>query len=342
MDFTNVSELLNGMKEFYDSHDIRKSDLFFNEALKLNKNPDPRIKTLIDKDKYGEYIGRCARGWLSSDTPGLFSVNRITFYLMPDGRLAGVWNNISGMSDAYEIFDYHEGYYTGAMYSILGSMESHMNFSYYIVNGEGKVTEILSIYGGMVVIDSANVTVTRTVIDYEGDETILKSSTDYRFKRNGEGFKLVKETDNTIQSSEDDRIIDDQRGLCRELKKAVKSCGTLEELVNVFFETIKTAEENPEEEVSYTAGMNPYSKLIPGAGNECLFNLMRWTPAEDDEYYQLQLEVTFDLHDEEIPYDNMNDVDGVDELRKNVLNSESFKALKDKKIRKVKVGLVET
>lgn len=341
MDFNNVYDLLNGMRVYYDSHDIRKSDIFQYESLKLNRNPDPRIKLLIDKDKYGEYIGRCTRGWLSSDTPGMPSPNRITFYLMPDGRLAGVWNCINGMIDAYEIFDYHDGYYTGAMYSIMGSMENHMNFVYYIVNNEGKVTEMLSIYGGMAVIDSENVTVTRTIIDYEGDETVLKSSTDYRYKRTGDGFKLVKETDNTAEPSYEERVIDDQKDLCKVLKKAVKKCSTLEELVDTFFDTIKTAEENPEVEVSYAAGTNPYAMFVPG-GSECIFNLMRWTPTEDDEYYQLQLNVTFDLKDEEIPYESMNDVEGVDALWNDVLHSESFNTLKDKKIRKVKVELVET
>jgi hypothetical protein len=38
----------------------------------------------------------------------------------------------------------------------------------------------------------------------------------------------------------------------------------------------------------------------------------------------------------------MNDVEGVDALWNDVLHSESFNTLKDKKIRKVKVELVET
>ena len=340
MDLNNISELLGGMKEYYDSHDIKKSDIFLYEALRLNKNPDARIKNLADKDKYGEYIGRCARGWIASDLPGMPSSNRITFYLMPDGRLAGVWNSINGMVDAYEIFDYHDGYFTGAMYSIMGSMESHMSFTYYIVNDEGRVTEMLNVYGGMVVIDSENVTITRTVLDYEGDETILKSSVDYRYKRTPDGFRLVSENDNTAEPSYDERVIDDQKGLCKELKKAVKKCSTLEELVNAFFDTVRTAEENPEEEISYTAGTVLYEMF--GMAPECVFCLMRWTPAEDDEYYQLQLNVTFDIGEEKIPYDNKNDVDGVDALRRSVLDSDSFKALKDRKIRKVKVELVET
>lgn len=339
MDFNNVTELLNGMKEYYDSHDIRRSDIFQYEELKLGRNPDPRIKELVDKDKYGEYIGRCTRGWLNTDNSGP-KVNDITVYLMPDGRIAGVWNCINRMIDAYEIFDYHEGYYTGAMYSLMGRMEHHMNFVYYIVNGDGRIIEMFSIYGGMSALNSEYVTITETVIDYEGDETVLKSSRDYKFKKTGEDYELLREHDNTVTHSPEKRVFDNQHGLCRELKKAVKSCNTLEEIVNTFFDVIKTAKENPEEEISYTAGSSPYEAL--GITSGPLFTLMRWTPSEDDEYYQLQLNVIFDIKDEEIPYDNKNDVEGAEALRESVLNSDSFNALKEKKIKKVTVEVVET
>lgn len=339
MDFNNVTDLLNGMKDYFDSHDIRKADIFQYEELKLGRKPDPRIQELIDKDKYGEYIGRCARGWINSDSSGP-KVNDITFYLMPDGRIAGVWNTINMMIDTYEIFDYHKGYFTGAMYSVMGRMEHHMNFVYYIVNGDGKVIEMFSINGGMIALNSEYVTVTETVIDYEGDETVLKSSRDYKFKKSGEDYELMREFDNTVTHSPEKRVFDNQHGLCRELKKAVKECGTLEEVVNAFFDVIKTAKENPEEEVTYTAGTSPYEEL--GLPSESLFTLMRWTPSEDDEYYQLQLNVDFDIKNEKIPYDNKNDVEGVDALRESVLNSDSFKALKDKKIKKIKVEVVET
>ena len=339
MDFNNVTDLLNGMKDYFDSHDIRKADIFQYEELKLGRKPDPRIQELIDKDKYGEYIGRCARGWINSDSSGP-KVNDITFYLMPDGRIAGVWNTINRMIDTYEIFDYHKGYFTGAMYSVMGRMEHHMNFVYYIVNGDGKVIEMFSINGGMIALNSEYVTVTETVIDYEGDETVLKSSRDYKFKKNGEDYELMREFDNTVTHSPEKRVFDNQHGLCRELKKAVKECGTLEEVVNAFFDVIKTAKENPEEEVTYTAGTSPYEEL--GLPSGSLFTLMRWTPTQDDEYYQLQLNVDFDIKNEKIPYDNKNDVEGVDALRESVLNSDSFKALKDKKIKKIKVEVVET
>ena len=341
MDFNNVSELLNGMKEYYDSHDIRNSSLFVYDAYKVDEETDPRIKSLIDKDKYGEYIGRCMRDWLATDGPGQPKINDITVYLKPDGHIAGVWNSIGGFSDSYEVFFYRNGYYTGAMYSVIGNFETNNSFTYYIVNDEGKVTEMINIYGGMVALTSQYVTITKTVLDYDGDETIMKSSEDYRYKKTDKGYELFAEEDNMDESFKDeDRVIDNQKALCKKLKKAVKSCSTLEEIVNTFFDIIKTAKENPEEEISYTAGANPFAAFMGSDG--CMFNLMRWTPTEDDEYYQLSLDVVFEELDIKVPYDNMNDVEGADALKKDVLNSESFKALKDKKIRDIVVEVIET
>ena len=339
MDFSSVTDLIDGMKEYYDSHNIRKSDIFMYEELKEGRNTDPRLRELIDRDRYGEYIGRCARSWIDSDKSGP-KVSDLTFYLRPDGRVAGVWNSINGMFDAYEVFDYHDGYYTGAMYNIVGRMEQHMNFTYYIVNGDGRVTEMLNISGGMVARKGEYVLVRRTVVDCEGDETVLVSSTDLRYKKTGGGYKLIDESDNMAKSEPEDRVIDDQKELCKQLKKAVKTCGTLEEIVNTFFDVIKNARENPEEDITYTAGSSPYEAF--GLPSECLFTLMRWTPAEDDEFYQLELNVTFDLNCEKIPYDNKYNVEGPAELRESVLSSESFNALKDKPIRKISVKVNET
>ena len=338
MDFTNVAELLEGMKSYCDSHDIRNSDLINYDAFALNRKPDPRLKSLVDKDKYGEYLGLAYKSWTgTSDTMG---INRITVYLRPDDRVAGVWNSVGGMLDSYELFEYHDGYHTGALINVMGPTENWLKFTYYIEDAEGRVTEILSIYGGMVSYDSKITLITRMLLGYEGGETILKSSVNIRYKKTADGFAVWDEEDNLSENEPVDRVIDDQKELCKKLKKNVKSCKTLEEVVETFFDVISEAEENPEEEVSYTAGTSPLSYL-PGMDG-VMFNLMRWTPTEDDEYYQLQLDVEFELDDEKIPYDNMNDENDVAGMKDRVLETDSFKALAGKKIKKIKVSLVET
>lgn len=338
MDFSNVSELLEGMKTFCDSINDRISELFSYDDFKLSKDPDPRLKALVDKDKYGEYLGQVIKSW--TDTNDSMNVNRITVYLRSDDRVAGVWNNIGGMFDSYELFEYHGGYHTGAMCNFMGQAGQCMKFTYYIEDDEGRVVEMLSIYGGMISYDSDTILITRMLLGYDGDETVLKSSVTLRYKRTDDGFKVLDEEDNLAVNDLPDRVIDDQKDLYKTLKKRVKACKTLEDIVETFFDVISEAEENPEEEVTYTAGTYPLNYL-PGLDG-VMFNLMRWTPTEDDEYYQLQINVTFDIEDEEIPYDNMTDVDGVDELKNSVLDSDSFQALKDKKIKKAEVELVET
>jgi len=341
MDFNNVSDLLEGMRSYYDSHDINNTDVNSYDAFKLNDNPEPRLKALVDKDRYGEYLGQVLKRWTDPDDP--MHMSDITVYLMPDDRVAGVVNHIGGMMGVYELFEYHDGYYTGAEYSITGNMESHNKFTYYILNDEGKVTKMLSIYGGMLSYNSDMELITRMILDYEGDNTILKSSEELRYKRTDDGFKLFDEQDVLAEkdhAEREERVIDDQKALYKTLKKRVKTCSTLEDVVEVFFDVIKEAEYNPEEEVTYTAGTSQLAALL--GYNESMFNLMRWTTAEDDEYYQLQVDVEFDIKDEQIPYDNMNDANDVEGMKDRVLDSASFKALSGRKIKKIKVDLVET
>ncbi len=338
MEFNNVSELLEGMKTYCDSINDRISELFSYDDFKLSKDPDPRLKALVDKDKYGEYLGQVIKSW--TDTNDSMNVNRITVYLRSDDRVAGAWNNIGGMLDSYELFEYHGGYHTGAMCNFMGQAGQCMKFTYYIEDDEGRVVEMLSIYGGMISYDSDTILITRMLLGYDGDETVLKRSVTLKYKRTEDGFKVLDEEDNLAVNDLPDRVIDDQKDLYKTLKKRVKACKTLEDIVETFFDVISEAEENPEEEVSYTAGTYPLNYL-PGLDG-VMFNLMRWTPTEDDEYYQLQINVTFDIKDEEIPYDNMTDVDGVDALKEAILDSDSFQALKDRKIKKVEVDLVET
>ena len=55
MDFDNVAELVKGMQEYLESHDIRKAGLLEYDAFEVNGDQDPRLKALTDKDRYGEY-----------------------------------------------------------------------------------------------------------------------------------------------------------------------------------------------------------------------------------------------------------------------------------------------
>lgn len=336
MDFSNIDEVMDNMCSYLDTHSLRDNDLMSCDEYVLGEGSNGKIDRLIELDKHGEYLGRYWNA-ISTDRD-LRSNSKITFYVRKDGRLGGVWNRIGGMIDNYEIFNHYDGYFVGTRYMVMGRNVKPMLFAYYILDGD-KVSEIMEMF----IAVKERAVVNHFKFDYLGDIASLRSETRKIYEETPYGYSLVKQIvpDEDEVPEDFERVIDDQQDLCRQLKKAVKDCNDLEGLVNTFFDVIRTAEYNPEEEISYTAGTSPIY-IDTGFGPEVIFNLMRWTPAEDDEFYQLQLEVEFDTCGENIPYDVMNDADGKDELQKAILGSRSFMAFKDKKIKRVTVEVIET
>ena len=340
MDFNNIEQLVGGMTDFLATHDIKNADLISCDAYIMGKDKNERLEHLMEIDKYGEYLGRY---WNSmSNTSNFKDDSDVTIYTRSDGHLAAIWCRIHGMIDLYELFDYYDGYYVGARYMAMGRNVSNMMFAYYVTSGH-KVTDIIELIGNN---PGESVLVNRYSFGYDGDIAVLKSETRQGYEYSGGAYKLKSETDllEKADSADDagsrgDRVIDDQKELCKQLKEKAKSCKTLEDYVNAFFDVISVASDNPEEDISYTAGTNPFA--LPGMTPECVFNLMRWTPQEDDEYYQFQIEIRFDVGEEKIPFDNLyRDYDK--DFRTQVLESESFKALKDKKITNVSIEVIET
>jgi hypothetical protein len=336
MEFNDAGQIIQTAHDYLSTHDIYKSELKSCDPIVLGKDTDESILKLVELDKYGEYLGRY---WHTmSSSPDFKNNNTITFFVRKDGKLGGIRSSILGMIDTYEIFDYYDGYHVGTRYLVRGESVSPLFFAYYVTDGD-KVKEIIE----MTVIGLPEMaSITRIALEYEGEAATAVSAFNRSFRESDSGYVLISE-DDLLNSGEDDhdssdRIIDDQKALCKKLKKRIKKCKTLEEYVYAFFEVIATAKDNPEEEVSYTAGTNPIS--FPGYENECIFNLMRWTPQEDDEFYQLEMNISLDVGDEKIPYDNRMD-DGGD-LKEMVISSESFKALKDKKILGVDIEVIET
>lgn len=123
--------------------------------------------------------------------------------------------------------------------------------------------------------------------------------------------------------------------LVEKLEEAVKSCNTLEELVNTFFQVAGEAKRNPKEEYEYVGGTVPYMA-------KCMFGLMYQIPLKNGEFDQLDLDVFFDIQDEVVHYDHKvyGPKDG--DLKEFIFKSESYNVLKDKKILKVEVNGGET
>ena len=337
MDFNDDAKLIEYMKEYLASHDISDADLMSLDSFEVTADPDEKIAELIKKDRYGERLGRY---WNSiSREPGFLRDNYITVYLRPDGLPGGIWNRIMGMIDCYEIFDYYDGYYVGTRYSFMMRNSTVLVFAFYVLKN-GKVTEIIeSIAPGT----GSRYRLDRLLLGYEEDEAVLISHSSVLYEDDDGNLKAVKRADifpgDTDDSPDEEPVTDDQKELCAKLKEAVKGCSDLGQIVEAFFDVAETAVPNPDADIEYAAGDNPY--VFPGMEPECMFSLVRSTPTEEGEYYQLTLDVKFDLSSEEIPFDHMMDGGDLD-LRKYVLGSKAFLALRDKKIKKVEVSLEET
>ena len=93
--------------------------------------------------------------------------------------------------------------------------------------------------------------------------------------------------------------------------------------------------------LQYTAG--DYPKDLGPFTPPFSFILIRQTPNGGDEYYQLNLEVGFEIPEgEKIPYDSRWYEEGDSDLKAFVLGSRSYNALKDKPISYVQVYVDET
>lgn len=345
MDFQNVNELLNGMNEYLDSHDITKVDLMQYDAFEVNGNPDSRLKALMDKDKHGEYLGRYYHSAISSPYDPHVPTS-LTVYLDSVDRPMGVWNRIGGFIDNYEIFEYHDGYYTGACYMVMGGHVTPSHFSYY-VQKDGRVSEIHSVFGSM--MDVATVIVSRFEFEYDGDTTILKTAFNCINDLKEDGTYDLRRKDDLLLppksekkiGGKDRKKIDNQEKLAEKLHQAVNDQMTLEELVEAFFAVVGKAKPVEDEMLQYTAG--DYPKDLGPFTPPCSFILMRQTPAADDEFFQLNLEVGFEIPEgEKIPYDFRCFEEGDEDLKEFVLNSKSYNALKDKPISYVQVYVDET
>lgn len=122
--------------------------------------------------------------------------------------------------------------------------------------------------------------------------------------------------------------------MLEKLEMLIKSCNTLEELVNAFFDVVEGAKG----EVEYVAGTLPAIYMQPG----CKFMLVHSSKLEDGEYYQVSLDVYLDAEDKEYPYDHKLYDENDGDLRSYILESDLFAELKNINILDVDVYDAET
>lgn len=132
---------------------------------------------------------------------------------------------------------------------------------------------------------------------------------------------------------------DNQKSLCKKLEKKIDQDMSLDEAIQAFFDVVDEAKPNDEEMLLYEVGC--YS--IDSDSKACMFCLVRQTPSPDGEFYQMHLELQYDICDE---VRSLNEYEfklkGDDDLQEYVKKSEAYKVLKDKQIKRISVWVDET
>ena len=132
---------------------------------------------------------------------------------------------------------------------------------------------------------------------------------------------------------------DNQKSLCKKLEKKIDQDMSLDEAIQAFFDVVAEAKPNDGEMLLYEVGC--YS--VDSDSKACMFCLVRQTPSPDGEFYQIHLELQYDICDE---VRSLNECEwhekGDDDLQEYVKKSEAYKVLKDKQIKRISVWVDET
>jgi len=132
---------------------------------------------------------------------------------------------------------------------------------------------------------------------------------------------------------------DNQRKLCKKLEKKINQDMSLDEAIQAFFDVVTETKPNDEEMLLYEVGCYSFGEDT----KNCYFCLVRQTPSPDDEFYQMHLELQYDICDEVRSLSECEWYEkGDNNLQEYVKNSEAYNVLKGKPIRKISVWVDET
>ena len=351
IDFNNAENIDRAAKDFFSSHDLLTLDFSGYRKCQIGDEDDiakyPAIKELINKDKHGEYLGSFYNQLKNEKS--LDKENSVYVYFDDDFRVMAVARRSSSKSYVAEFFEYFENYYVGLMFvalawEFLGCPSDKPDFlivrvTFYVYD-EGKVTRMITAFDLSSLkksrIDTAELT-------YKDGETVIISSTARIYKMLKSGFVLDKEWDKlnppANSSSGSKRRTDNQKKLCKKLEKKIEQNMSLDEAIQAFFDVVAEAKPNDEEMLLFEVGCFSFGE----DSENCYFSLVRQTPSPDDEFYQLHLDIQYDICDEVRSLSECEWFEkGDDDLQEHVKNSEAYNVLKDKPIKEIRVWVDET
>ena len=346
IDFNKAESIDRAAKEFVSSHDLLKVDFSGYRKCHIGDEDDiekfPVLKEMIRKDKCGEYLGSYYNQLKNEKNLG--KEHSVYAFFDDDSRVMAVASYQSAKSYAAEFFEYFENYYVGLMFVSIGWSNDNSNFligrvTYYIYD-EGKVTRMITAHDLSSIKKSR---IDNTELAYKDGETVIVSSTARIYKMLKSGFELDKQWDKlnppADSSSGYKRRIDNQKKLCKKLEKKIDRDMSLDEAIQAFFDVVTEAKPNDEEMLLYEVGCYSFDENP----KNCMFSLVRQTPSPDDEFYQLHLELQYDICDEVRSLSECEWYEkGDDDLQEYVKNSEAYNVLKDKPIKEIRVWVDET
>lgn len=267
IDFNNAESIDRAAKEFVSSHDLLKVDFSGYRKCQIGDDNDiakhPGMKELIDKDKYGEYLGSFYNQLKREKS--LYKEHSVYAFFDDDFRVMAIASYQSAKSYAAEFFEYYENYYVGLMFVSIGWSNDESNYmigrvTYYICD-EGKVTRMITAHDCSSIKKSR---IDNIELSYESDIAVIKNSTASVYKMLKSGFELDKQWDlfnlPVKVSSNSKKRIDNQKKLCSVLKKRIKNITSLEKAVDLFFETVSEAKSNDEEMLLFEVGCYSFEK----------------------------------------------------------------------------------
>lgn len=351
IDFNNAESIAGAAKEFVSSHDLSAVDLSGYRKCHIGDADDiekfPFLKELISKDKFGEYLG--SYYYQLKNEKNLDKEHSVYAYFDDDSRVMAIAYNPSSKSCALEFFEYFENYYVGLMFvsigcELIGCSSDKPDFligrvTYYVYDG-GKVTRMITAHD---LSSIKKFRIDNMELSYENGGAVINSSTAYIYKTLKSGFVLDKQWDKlnppADSSSGSKRRIDNQKKLCRKLEKKIGRDMSLDEAIQAFFDVVAEAKPNDEEMLLYEVGCYSFGEDT----EKCYFSLVRQTPSPDDEFYQMHLELQYDICDEVRSLSECEWYEkGDDDLQEYVKNSEAYNVLKDKPVKKISVWVDET
>lgn len=298
------------------------------------------------------YIGGTKRGHLIKK-PGKYFNGYVYCFL--EDQLQIVKELVDGKDRRIIFLEYEGNFCYGYCFDYLGKLEPNRCFAYEM---DGKIAvgfktfsyyphndmlkEDIIRYEKYIYINGvlSAIDVKETLFDFESETERLLSEDVYDFFT-GEFWVpsrcAAKDIDQDNNRS--NVVYDNQKKLTKKLERKIKNVSSLDQAIKTFFDVVSKASPNAGAMILYEVGCYPADENTKAF----MFYLIRQTPSEEGEYYQMILQLQYGFSNELCSISEYEWRDSSDsDLYEYVMKSEAYNVLKDKKIKNIRVWADET